>query len=242
MTVPAPDQRFSLKKALPILIILTAAIAGYLFLRDILGFESLRQHREALIAFRDQNYLAAVAGFLVIYVVIVAFSLPGAAVASMTGGFLFGLFPGALYNIIAATFGALLIFLAARHGFGRQLSARLDASSGAVRQMRDGLRNNELSFLFLMRLVPAVPFFVANLVPALVGVGVSRFVFTTFFGIIPGALVITWIGAGLGKVFERGETPDLGLFLEPYILGPILALCVLAALPVIVKYYRKKAV
>jgi len=90
----------------------------------------------------------------------------------------------------------------------------------------------------LMRLLPAVPFFVANLVPALVGVPLYRFVISTFLGIIPGAVVLTSVGAGLGGVFERGETPDLGIFFEPQILLPILGLCALAALPLIVKAIR----
>jgi uncharacterized membrane protein YdjX (TVP38/TMEM64 family) len=161
-------------------------------------------------------------------------------VATLTGGFLFGVFPGALFNVTAATIGASALFLAARWGFGERLAARLDASEGRVRQLREGLRENELSVLFLLRLVPAVPFFVANLLPALVGVSLGRFVFTTFFGIIPGALVYTWVGAGLGEVFARGGTPDLGIIFEPQILGPIAALCALAALPILLRAFGRK--
>ena len=109
-----------------------------------------------------------------------------------------------------------------------------------MKAVRDGLKRNELSFLLLMRLVPAVPFFAANLIPALFGVSLGRFVVTTFVGIIPGGVVYTWIGAGLGEVFARGESPDLGLVFEPYILGPILGLCALALLPVLVKTFRKE--
>ena len=64
--------------------------------------------------------------------------------------------------------------------------------------------------LLLIRLVPAVPFFVANLVPALVGVPLVPFVVTTLVGIVPGALVYSSVGAGLGAVFAAGETPDSG--------------------------------
>ena len=94
--------------------------------------------------------------------------------------------------------------------------------------------------LFLMRLVPAVPFFVANLIPAIVGVPLRRFVISTFLGIMPGALVYTAAGAGLGAVFDRGDTPDLGLIFEPQFLFPIIGLCVLAALPVLLKSLRGK--
>ena len=69
-----------------------------------------------------------------------------------------------------------------------------------------------------------MPFFLANLIPAALGVSLGRFAFTTFFGIMPGGLVYTSVGAGLGEVFARGETPNLGLLFEPQILGPILGL------------------
>ncbi|ARE40927.1 putative membrane protein [Rhodovulum sp. P5] len=228
-------------RRLPLVLILAVAVAGAFLLRDHLSFEALAAHRETLIALRDANYIGAVLGFLVAYIIVVAFSLPGAVIATLTGGFLFGLFPGVLFNVTAATIGATVIFLAAKAGLGNQLAARIDTSEGRIARLRQGLRENELSVLFLIRLVPAVPFFVANLLPALVGIRLSRFVFTTFFGIMPGALVYTWVGAGLGEVFARGDTPDLGIVFEPQILGPLLALAALAALPIVIRAVRGKA-
>ena len=72
------------------LVILVVAVIGAFTLKDYLSFDALRDNREALIAFRDSNYLTAVIGFLAIYVAIVGFSLPGATIATLTGGFLFG--------------------------------------------------------------------------------------------------------------------------------------------------------
>ena len=227
-------------RRLPIIAIVIVALIGAFTLRDYLSFETLRENREALLAFRDANYIGTVLVFMGVYIAIVAFSLPGATIATLTGGFLFGTFPGALFNIVAATIGATLIFLAAKFGLGDRLAARMEASEGTVRKLKDGIDENQWSVLFLMRLVPAVPFFVANLVPALVGVPLSRFAITTFLGIIPGGVVYTSVGAGLGEVFERGETPDLGIIFEPHILLPILGLCALAALPIVIKAFRKK--
>jgi uncharacterized membrane protein YdjX (TVP38/TMEM64 family) len=118
----------------------------------------------------------------------------------------------------------------------------MDASDGVVKRIKDGIddEGNQWSMLFLIRLVPAVPFFVANLVPALVGVPLYRFAVTTFFGIMPGAVVYTSVGAGLGEVFARGETPDLGIIFQPAILLPILGLSLLAALPLIINALRGK--
>ncbi len=233
-----PVQKRSYLRHLPLIVILAAAVAGTVVLGDHLSFETLRNNREALLAFRDAHYLSLVLLFFGVYVVIVAFSLPGAAVISVTGGFLFGLAAGTALNVISATVGASIIFLAARMGLGEMMSARFDASTGTMKKIRDGLRDNELSVLFLIRLVPLVPFFVANLLPAMVGVSFGRFVFTTFFGIIPGAIVFTWIGVGLGEVFDRGGSPDLTLLWEPHILGPILGLCALAALPILLRSLR----
>lgn len=238
MTDMTGSAKQGLARRLPLIVIVAIAALGALTLRDQLSFAALAEHREALLTFRDANYLGTVLVFVAAYVAIVGFSLPGATIATLTGGFLFGVFPGVLFNVTAATLGAILIFLAARWGLGDRLSARIDAGEGRIKRLREGLRENELSVLFLIRLVPAVPFVVANLLPALVGVSLGRFAFTTFFGIMPGALVYTWVGAGLGEVFARGETPNLGIIFEPHILGPLLGLAALAALPMGVRLFR----
>ena len=230
---------FSVQKMLPLIGIAVVAVIGFFTLKDYLSFESLRDNREALLAWRDANFIVASIGFVGVYIAIVAFSLPGAAIISLTGGFLFGLFPGALYNITAATIGAVLIFTAARMGLGDYLSRKMDSAGGVVGKIKSGLDENEVSFLLLMRLIPAFPFFVANLVPALVGTRLRTFAWTTFVGIIPGGVVYTWVGSGLGEVFARGETPDLGIIFDPKILGPILALCALSALPIVLKVMKK---
>ena len=234
------DASNPILKRLPLITILVVAALGAFFLRDYLSFETLRDNREALLAFRDQNYLLTVLAFVGAYIVVVGFSLPGATVMTLTGGFLFATFPGVLYNVTGATLGAIGIFLAARWGLGDKLAARMEAGEGTVKKIKDGIDNNQWEMLFLIRLVPAVPFFVANLVPALVGVPLFRFAVSTFVGIIPGALVYTSVGAGLGEVFARGETPNLGIIFEPAILLPILGLCALAALPIVIKALRGK--
>lgn len=223
---------------LPLAAILLVAVIGFFTLRDTISFETLRDNREALLAFRDANYAGLSVIFVAIYVAIVAFSLPGASVASVTGGFLFGLWTGTALNVVSATIGAAAIFLAARWGLGEALTRRLEASEGAVKRLKERLRENEISVLFLLRLVPAVPFFVANLLPALVGVQFRNFLITTALGIIPGAIVFTSIGVGLGEVFDRGESPDLSLLWEPHVLGPLLGLSALAALPIVLRAVR----
>lgn len=228
-------------KRLPILAIATVAVIGAIALRDQINFEALANHRESLLGFRDANVVLASVVFVAVYVLIVGFSLPGGTIATLTGGFLFGVFPGVLYNVGAATLGAMAVFLAARAGFGADVAARISDRGGAGARLQRALRENEWSALLIMRLVPAVPFFIANLLPAFVGTSLLRFAITTFVGIIPGTLVFTAVGAGLGEVFARGETPDLKVLFAPHILGPILGLAALSALPIVLKRFKKEA-
>ncbi len=230
-----------LARHLPLILVVAVAIIGAVALKEFVTFDALRDNREALLGFRNDNYLGMMAVFAAVYIVMVVFSLPGAAVASVTGGFLFGLAAGVALNVVSATIGAAGIFLAARWGLGEMLSARFEAAEGRVQMLKRALRQNEIEVLLLLRLVPAVPFFVANLLPAMVGVKFRNFLWTTALGIIPGAIVFTWIGVGVGAVFDRGEDPDLSLLWEPHVLGPILGLCMLAVMPIIVKSLRPKA-
>lgn len=226
-------------RLLTVALVLGVALIGY-YNRAYFSFETLAANREALIAWRDGSYLLAAGVYMLAYVLVVAFSLPGALWMTLAGGFLFGLAAGSALTAIGATTGAVAIFLAARFGFGDALAAKMDTGSGVLARIKAGLKENEISYLLIMRLVPAIPFFVANLAPALVGVRLRNYVLTTFFGILPGTLVYTWVGSGLSEVFAKGETPDLGIFFEPHVLGPILGLAALSALPIAIKAFQRK--
>jgi uncharacterized membrane protein YdjX (TVP38/TMEM64 family) len=236
-----PRTAISLRRTLPLMLIALGAAVGYLLLGDTLTFEAVSANRESLLGWRDRNLVAAASVYMAVYVAVVAFSLPGAFVMTVTGGFLFGLLPGVPLAVLSATLGATLIFLAARAGLGEALHARIRAQGGQgfFARIEAGLRDNQVSYLLLMRLVPAVPFVIANLAPAFFGVPLRTFFLTTLFGILPGTFITTWIGVGVGEVFDRGETPGAGLILEPHILGPILGLCALAVLPILLKQRRR---
>ena len=228
--LPAPISRH-----LPWITIAAVAVLGVVFLRDQVTFAALAENRDWLNGLRDANYPAFALGFVAAYALAVAFSLPGGLMITLAGGYLFGLFPGVLFNVTGATIGATALFLAVRTGLGDGLAKRLEAYGGRVARIKAGLDENQWSMLFFIRLVPAVPFFVVNLIPAFLGVPLRRFVISTFLGIIPGSLVYTSVGAGLGEVFARGETPNFGIIFEPHILLPILGLCALSLLPVVIK-------
>jgi uncharacterized membrane protein YdjX (TVP38/TMEM64 family) len=132
------------------------------------------------------------------------------------------------------------VFLAARAGFGADVAARMKSGTGPAARLLAALQQNQWSALLIMRLVPAVPFFIANLIPAFVGIRLLPFAATTVLGIIPATVVFTSVGAGLGEVFARGETPDLGIIFAPQILLPLLGLAALSALPMLLRLRRKE--
>ena len=200
-----------------------------------LSFAALSEDRQALLSWYEDNTLRLVGGFLALYVLVVAFSVPGAVWMTIGGGFLFGLALGTALVVAAATVGAVAVFLVARYAFGDYLRSK---AGSAMRKMETGFRENALSYLLVLRLVPLFPFWLVNLVPAFLGVPLRTFVIGTFFGIIPGSFVFVSVGNGLGAVFDAGGTPDLGTIFEPEFLAPIVGLAVLALIPVAYKRFK----
>ncbi|WP_340110027.1 TVP38/TMEM64 family protein [Pikeienuella sp. HZG-20] len=233
----APPPGLSLKRMIPLAVALLGAILLFTFGREYLSFEALRDNREALVAWRDAHYAPAALAFIGVYAVATALSFPGGLALTLAGGFLFGPWFGAAFAVTGATLGATAIFLATRTGLGDALRAR---AGGWVKKAEDGFRANQISFLLMMRLVPAIPFFIANLVPAFLGASTFVYIWTTFIGIIPGALVYASAGAGLGAVFESGGAPDLGLIFQPRILLPLIGLAALSALPIVIRLIRNR--
>jgi len=228
-------NKLDLRKVIIILLLIIATF-GLIFFSEWISFEALKENRAEISEFRDKNFTLSIVIFWVFYVTLVVFSLPGAAVASVSGGFLFGLGAGLLINITAASTGAALLFLLVRYGmksFNYNKSNTLN--SNFVIQIKNALVTNQISIMLILRLVPVVPFFLANILPALVGVRLFNFIWTTIIGIIPGGIVFTWIGVGVGEVFDRNEYPNLELLFSPVILGPILGLVALLFLPMIMR-------
>ena len=137
-----------------------------------------------------------------------------------------------------ATIGATLLFLAARSAFADLLRAR---AGSAIERMRAGFQENALNYMLFLRLIPAFPFFLVNLVPAFLGVRLSIYVIGTFIGIIPGAFVFALVGSGLGEVFERGGELSLESVLSTEIILGLAGLAILALLPILYRRLRRRA-
>lgn len=223
----------SVKRWLPLaLILIGIACFFYFHLYRYLTFESLQQHHQQLLAWTQTHYLLIAALYILIYIVIVALSVPGATIMTLAGGFLFGLWWGTLYVVISATIGAVLIFLAVQTAIGDKLVGK---ASSAVGKMREGFRRNAFNYLLVLRFIPLFPFWIVNIVPAVLGVRLKTFFLATFLGIIPGSFVYVSLGNGLGALFAKGQTPNLKIIFQPNILLPLIGLAILSIIPLIYK-------
>lgn len=228
-----PDQR-GIWGRLALVAVLALGVFGAwrLGVFDYLNFETLRAQRETLNALVAANQILAFAVFVAIYVVVTTLALPGAFWITILGGYLFGLAGGAVATTIGATLGATALFVIARYLLADALRAR---AGPFLKKLEAGFKENANSYLLTLRLVPVVPFFIANVAPAFLGARLSSFVWTTAIGIIPGVIAYTWIGAGLGAAFDAGEAPDVAAFARE--LAP--AFVALAALAIAPAIYRR---
>ena len=248
-SAPAFDSRGIARRILPFAVVIILVGAAYLAIGGV-SLESLVRHRAAIDDFVASHRLLAVLSYMGLYIVTVALSVPGAIFLTVTGGFLFGLVLGAS----AAPIGATLIFLAARTALGDPLLRR---AGPRANQLARGFRDDAFSYLLFLRLVPAFPFFLVNLVPAFAGVRLGPFIAATAIGIIPGAIVFALAGVGLDSMIAAqknsydqciaagGADCRLAFYpadvLTPQLIAALVALGLLALMPVVVKYWRARS-
>lgn len=197
---PQADSVSSLRRWLPLAILVAVAVIVFAMgWHKLLTLKNIGLHYEYLRDTISQNLLAALAFYLVVYIAVVALSLPGALILTLAGGLLFGWQIGTSATVVAATIGATIIFLVARSSLGEGLTSSVGPW---LARLSDGFRENALSYLLFLRLVPAFPFVVVNLAAAVLRVPLGTYVLGTFIGIIPGTTAFSVAGSGLGSVIE----------------------------------------
>ena len=239
--VPATEtkQRPLWLRLWPVYLIIVGLGAAWTFgVFDYLSLETLRTQQATLQAFVEQNFLLAFAAFILLYAAVTAFMVPGAGWVTIAGGLLFGLVGGSIATILGATLGAGILFLAARSSIGESLRKLAGRHAEKVRAEFD---DSPMAYMFAMRFVPAVPFAVANIIPAILGAKFRDYVITTALGIVPGVIAYTWIGAGLGATFAAGEDPDFASVAQNLLPAGI-ALVIVSLIPVAwKKIFAKKS-
>jgi len=226
--MPPLRHRSALLRLLPLIAIAALIAAAWAAgVARWLSFEALADHQAGLAAWVGARPLLAAAAYVALYVGVVALSLPGGAIMTLAGGLLFGPWVGTALAVAGATAGACLLFLAARGALAPLIARR---AARLLDTVRPGLERDGFFYLLTIRLIPVVPFWLANLAPALLGLPFGAFAAATFLGIIPGTAVFAGIGAGLGEILAAGQRPDFAVIFSPPILLPLLGLAGLSLL------------
>ena len=249
---PVTGRPVSVGRLLPLgLIVLLAGLVFATGWHRALSLETLVGHRSAIAAFVDRHTLLAVAAFCALYIAVVAMSLPGATILTVSAGIIFGTLIGGAAAVVGASIGATLLFLIARTAFGEILLRR---AGPRLARLADGFRADAFSYLLFLRLVPIFPFWLVNLAPAMFGVRLADFVAATFIGVIPATFTFAFVGAGLDSAIAAQETAynacmaagrgdcrldfDLKTALTPELFAGFAALGLIALAPVAVKRWR----
>jgi len=251
----AACPRLSLRRLAPLVVVVAVSVGVIAFgWHRQLTFEQVARHHEALRGFIAMHELQAVATYIVLYVAVVALSIPVGFYLTLIGGILFGAVLGGAAALVGATTGAICIFLIARSAVGEYFVRR---AGPLAEKLAQGFRADAFSYLLFLRLVPIVPFWLVNLVAALAGVRLAVFAGATALGIIPATFIFAFFGAGLDSVITAQQAaygacvaaarPDCRLqfhlhtAVTPELLAALGALGVLALVPVVVRRLRGRA-
>ncbi len=196
-----------------------------------LTLASLKANRQALLDLYSTHQLLTVAGFMAIYIVQTALSLPGAAILSLAAGAVFGSIMGTVYANIAATIGATLAFLVTRYLLRDVVLDRFGAKLEGINRE---LESRGFNYLLFLRLVPVFPFFLINLAAGLTRLPLRTFFFGTMLGIIPGGFVYVNAGASLATI------DSLAGVASPRVLGSFALLGLFALVPVLYSKWKNR--
>ena len=211
------------KKTLVIAVLAVCMWAFFHFnLGQYLSFDYIKTQQAGFLNFYRTNTLLAVGAYSAIYIVSTALSLPGAALLTLLGGALFGLFMGTIVVSFASTIGATLAFLVSRLLLRDWVQ---DKFCRSLESINDGIKKDGAFYLFTLRLIPAVPFFVINLVMGLTPMKTVQFFFVSQIGMLAGTVVFVNAGTQFARIESLSGILSLEIIFSFILLGifPLLA-------------------
>ena len=228
------------------------AMAWSLGLQEYISIENIAANRDWLISYVADNWLFSATIYSALYIVVVALSLPGAALLTIFGGFLFGWLIGGTLTVVAATIGAILIYEIVRTSIGELMAKK---AGPMMNKFSKGFEDDAFSYLLFLRLVPVFPFWLVNIAPALLKVKRFVYIITTILGIIPGTYAISSLGSGFDSIIVKQRmaydhcvaakgadncvfSVDISSLITPQLLGALCALGVVALIPIVLKRFR----
>lgn len=162
-----------------------------------LTLEQIKEHITYFTQMVQTHYIISALCFISAYITAAGLLLPGVMVLTLTGGYLFGTALGALYTTIGATIGATIAFLAVRYIIGSSIQRRYAQQLFSFNKQ---LEHNGALYLLLIHFIAVIPFFLINLLAGLTNVSVWTFVWTSFIGVIPTAIIYSFAGQQLTTI------------------------------------------
>lgn len=200
-------------------------------------FDMLKQHDQDLMAFVHKHPFMTPLLFIGFYTLSTTLSLPIGIFLGILSGFLFPQPWCTVYVLIAATLGATFVLLIARLAIGDFL---IKKAGPFIKRLEEGFKEGAVSYMLFLRLVPIFPFWLVNLVPAFLKIPLKTYIWTTAVGIAPAVFVNAQVGRGLEAILMQGESFTLSSLFNMKIKIALIALGVVALIPVILKKIRKK--
>jgi len=206
-------------------LLLVAALIAAFFIFDLnqyLTLDYLKSQHQAFLDYYSSHQTLTIASYFLLYILVTALSLPGAAIMTLAGGAIFGLAYGVVIISFASTIGATLAFLISRFLLRDYVQKRFGDKLKAV---NDGIERDGDFYLFTLRLIPIFPFFIINLVMGLTPMKAWRFYVVSQIGMLPGTIVYVNAGSQLGKLDSLSGILSPSLLLSFALLGlfPLLA-------------------
>ncbi len=222
-----------MKKIILLSVIVIGVVLFFVFdLGRYLTLDGIKTNIEGLQEFYRDNTLKMILGFIGVYILVVALSLPGATLLTLTGGAIFGSVQGTLVVNVGATVGATCAFLVARYLLRDWVQNKFGEK---LKPFNDGFSNNAINYILFLRLVPVFPFFLVNLMSGLTQVRMPIYFFGTMFGILPGSFVYANAGSNLAQIQSLSDIA------EPQVLGAFALLGLFALIPALYQKYKTSA-
>lgn len=226
--LPTKPLRSAWPRRVAVLVVLV--ILGLVFLqnREALSIDSLISHQDALQRAANEQPLLVLGTAFLLYVVVTGLSLPGAALMTLVYGWLFGFWRAILIVSFASTAGATIAFLLSRFLFRDAIQYRFGERLAAF---NEALAREGAFYLFTLRLIPQVPFFLVNLVMGLTPIRTSTYWWVSQLGMLPGTCVYVYAGASVGNLEALRDKGLTGILTWQLAL----AFTLLGVFPLIVK-------
>ncbi len=214
-----------MSKSKLIVVALLAVLASAFFIFDLgqyLTLEYLKSEKDDMLLAYESNKITTIVIYMLVYIAVTALSLPGAAIMTLAGGAIFGLLEGVIIVSFASTIGATLAFLASRFILKDAVQRKFKDKLKAI---NEGVKKEGAFYLFTLRLIPAFPFFVINLVMGITPIKVRQFFFVSQLGMLPGTIVYVNAGSQLATLDSLAGILSPGLIFSFVLLGifPLIA-------------------